>query len=207
MMAIFMTSSTNKLAAIFAKLERIASGKRAFDHIHDSHSTRTSEEFVGLLEEFEIALLADVRSIPRSRSNPQFESGVLAETLSRAQIAYRHLSALGGLRGRTKGAAPSPNTYWQNKSFRNYADYAMTASFRAGLDELVDLAAGRRCAIMCAEAVWWRCHRRIITDYLLIAGVPVSHIMGPGKAGTAALTPAAQVLAPGVLAYSAAASD
>jgi uncharacterized protein (DUF488 family) len=171
------------------------------------HSTRTSEELVGLLKEFEIALLADVRSIPRSRSNPQFESGVLTETLSHAQIAYRHLSALGGLRGRAKGAAPSPNTYWQNRSFRNYADYAMTPPFRAGLDELINLAAGRRCAIMCAEAVWWRCHRRIIADYLLAAGAPVCHIMGPEKADTATLTPAAQLLEPGVLAYPAAASD
>jgi uncharacterized protein (DUF488 family) len=171
------------------------------------HSTRTSDEFVGLLREFEIALLADVRSIPRSRSNPQFESGVLAETLSHAQIAYRHLSALGGLRGRRKDAAPSPNTYWQNKSFRNYADYAMTAPFRAGLDELVNLAAGRSCAIMCAEAVWWRCHRRIIADYLLVAGAPVRHIMGAGKAVTATPTPAAQPLGPGVLVYPAAASE
>jgi uncharacterized protein (DUF488 family) len=94
---------------------------------------------------------------------------------------YRHLPALGGLRRRTEGPMPSPNTLWRVAAFRNYADYAATDAFRTGLDELRALARDNCCAIMCAEAVWWRCHRRIIADYLLADGVPVAHIVGPNK--------------------------
>ena len=165
------------------------------------HSTRTSEEFVDLLEQFEIGLLADVRSIPRSWTNSQFNSDILEKTLGRAGIIYHHLSALGGLRGRSTDKSPSPNTYWRNTSFRNYADYASTNAFRAGLDELLVLASSHRCGIMCAEAVWWRCHRRIIADYLLVAGIRVRHIMGHGKAKPATLTPGAHVLPGGALVY------
>jgi uncharacterized protein (DUF488 family) len=132
--------------------------------------------------------------VPRSRANPQFNADALPESLAAAGIRYRHLAALGGLRHHPKGAPASPNTLWQNAAFRNYADYAMTAPFRAGLDELCTLAEGERCAIMCAEAVWWRCHRRIIADYLLARGVAVHHIMGPGKRDPATLTPGARPL-------------
>lgn len=168
------------------------------------HSTRAIAEFLALLQEVGVDLLIDVRSIPRSRTNPQFNADSLAGTRAEAGIAYRHLPALGGLRHRTKATEPSPNTLWRVAAFRNYADYAGTDVFRTGLDELRALARDHRCAIMCAEAVWWRCHRRIIADYLLAQGVPVMHIMGSGKVDPAKLTPAAHVLTNGTLVYPAA---
>ena len=143
------------------------------------HSTRSIDAFTSLLGEADVELCVDVRSIPRSRMNPQFNTEILPVSLAAVGILYRHLSALGGRRGRRGDDAPSPNGLWRNAAFRNYADYAMTAPFRAGLDELLALAQTRRCAIMCAEAVWWRCHRRIIADYLLAAGVSVAHIIAP----------------------------
>jgi uncharacterized protein (DUF488 family) len=169
------------------------------------HSTRTKDEFIALLREFEVGLIADVRSIPRSHTNPQFNADILPQTLAEAGIGYRHLKALGGRRHRGKNAPPSPNTFWRNDSFRNYADYAATDAFEAGLHELRALARGHRCAIMCAEAVWWRCHRRIIADYLLSDGVRVIHIMGPGNADPAELTPGAKVLPEGAIVYPSAA--
>jgi uncharacterized protein (DUF488 family) len=168
------------------------------------HSTRAIAEFVALLRQVAVDLLVDVRSIPRSRTNPQFNAHALPGTLADAGIAYRHLPALGGLRHRTKGAKPSPNTLWRVAAFRNYADYAATDAFRMGLDELRALACDHCCAIMCAEAVWWRCHRRIIADYLLAQGVPIMHIMGSGKVDPAKLTPGAHVLTNGTLVYPAA---
>ena len=145
-----------------------------------------------------------MRSIPRSRTNPQFNADALPGPLGEAGIRYRHLSALGGLRHRKKGAPTSLNTFWHVAAFRNYADYAATEAFRTGLDELEALSHDNCCAIMCAEAVWWRCHRRIIADYLLAQGVPVTHIMGSGKVDPANLTPGAHVLADGALVYPAA---
>jgi uncharacterized protein (DUF488 family) len=145
------------------------------------HSTRSVAELIALLREAGVTLLVDVRSFPRSRTNPQFNAETLAPALMTEEIMYRHLPALGGLRGRRAEAGPSPNTLWQVDTFRNYADYALTDAFRAGLAELQTLARERATAIMCAEAVWWRCHRRIIADYLLMRGIPVMHIMGPGK--------------------------
>ena len=168
------------------------------------HSTRTLSEFMDLLREAKIELLVDIRSVPRSRTNPQFNVDALPEALATAGIGYVHLSALGGLRHRRKAAMPSPNTLWQNASFRNYADYAGTEAFRVGVEELKALARDKRCAIMCAEAVWWRCHRRIIADYLLTHGIPVAHIMGSGKFVPAKLTPGARVLPDGALVYPAA---
>jgi uncharacterized protein (DUF488 family) len=165
------------------------------------HSTRSVPELVGLLRQVSIDLLVDVRSVPRSRTNPQFNADALPAPLAAAGIGYRHLPALGGLRGRRKQAPPSPNTMWLSDAFRNYADYAATEQFRSGLDELIGLAGGRYCAIMCAEAVWWRCHRRIIADYLLIRGLAVVHIMGPGKTAAATLTPGARPLADGTILY------
>jgi uncharacterized protein (DUF488 family) len=168
------------------------------------HSTRTISEFVALLQEVGIDLLIDVRSVPRSRTNPQYNVDTLPHSLAGAAIAYRHLPALGGLRHRTKGATPSANMLWRVASFRNYADYAATDAFRRGLDELEALTKAHRCAVMCAEAVWWRCHRRIIADYLLADGISVRHIMGRDKIEPATLTLGAQQQKDGTLAYPAA---
>ena len=168
------------------------------------HSTRTIAEFVILLRQVSVNMLVDIRSIPRSLTNPQFNFDVLPAELGGTGIAYRHLSALGGLRHHKKAARPSPNTFWRVAAFRNYADYAATGAFRAGLDELVGLARYNCCAIMCAEAVWWRCHRRIVADYLLAEGVPVKHIMGLNKVDAAVPTPGARLQQDGTLLYPAA---
>ena len=164
------------------------------------HSTRSVDELAALLREAGCGLLVDVRTIPRSRTNPQFNADTLPANLRGFDIDYRHIAALGGLRGRRKDA-PSPNGYWQNSSFRNYADYAGTQAFRDGVAELRPLGGSRRCAIRCAEAVWWRCHRRIIADYLIAGGERVWHIMGPGKIEAAALNPAAVRQDDGTLVY------
>lgn len=169
------------------------------------HSTRSAAELIALLGEGPADLIADVRAFPRSRTNPQFNGPVLQETLAAAGIAYRFLPALGGRRhGREES---SPNTLWRNASFRAYADYAGTGEFRAGLAELRALAGEHRCAVMCAEAVWWRCHRRIIADYLLTAGFEVVHILGPGKLTPATLTPGARHAGDGGLIYPAESPD
>ena len=168
------------------------------------HSTRTVADLVALLQQVDVNMLVDVRSFPRSRTMPQFNIDRLPDALSIEGIGYCHLRALGGRRHHSKGAPPSKNTYWRVAAFRNYADYAETDAFRSGLDELLSLADTHRCAIMCAEAVWWRCHRRIIADYLLAGGVPVEHIMGPDKVTPATFTPGAHVMADGRLRYLAA---
>jgi uncharacterized protein (DUF488 family) len=165
------------------------------------HSTHPIDEFIGLLRQAGIERVVDVRSIPRSGTNPQFNSDALSESLAAAGIGYSHLGALGGRRGRQRGAAPSPNQLWQNQAFRNYADYAMSETFRAGMEQLKSLAARERCAVMCAETLWWRCHRRIISDYLLADGVAVAHIMGAGKVEPATLTPGARPSADGEVLY------
>ena len=165
------------------------------------HSTRSADDLIALLREAGVDLLVDVRTVPRSRFNPQFNTGALPPILGAVGIAYRHLAALGGLRHRPKGAPPSPNAAWRSEAFRNYADYALTLPFRTGLKELLSLAEDHVCAIMCAEAVWWRCHRRIVTDYLLTDGVAVQHIMEPGKIDTASLTPGATPQPDGTILY------
>jgi uncharacterized protein (DUF488 family) len=165
------------------------------------HSTRTIAEFVELLRESRIDLVVDVRTMTRSRRNPQFNEPDLAEALAPWQIGYEHMAELGGLRGKQRAVEPSPNAYWQVKSFRNYADYALTGPFAAGLARLRERGGQHRCAIMCAEAVWWRCHRRIITDYLLAAGDEVKHILGPSHVDEASLTPGAVVRRDGTVIY------
>jgi uncharacterized protein (DUF488 family) len=165
------------------------------------HSTRSVDEFVGLLTEAGADAIADVRTVPRSRTNPQFNFDAFPPALAARAIAYRHFAALGGLRSRARGAAASPNPFWKNASFRNYADYAMTPEFRDGLAELRALGDRRTCAIMCAEAVWWRCHRRIIADYLLAEGQPVRHILGPGHIDPATMTRGALVQEDGTILY------
>jgi uncharacterized protein (DUF488 family) len=165
------------------------------------HSTWTLAEFVPLLRQVDVTLLVDVRSFPRSRTMPQFNGDTLPHSLAADGIGYRHLRALGGRRQHRKGAPASVNAYWRVAAFRNYADYAEAGEFGAGLDELLALAHTQRCAIMCAEAVWWRCHRRIITDYLLADRRRVEHIMGPRQVVEATLTPGARVMGDGTLRY------
>jgi uncharacterized protein (DUF488 family) len=162
------------------------------------HSTRTIEDFVALLRAGEVATVVDIRSVPRSRTNPQFNPDSLAEALAPFQIAHARIAALGGLRKRSPEVQPEANGFWSNRSFHNYADYALSAEFRAGLAELEALAGERRCAIMCAEAVWWRCHRRIVADYLLSEGLEVFHLMGEGRVEPAKMTPGAVAAADGL---------
>ena len=145
------------------------------------HSTRPMSEFVDLLKSAQIGVVADVRSVPRSRTNPQYNCDALSQTLGQFAIGYEHIPPLGGLRARAQNVSPSLNAFWENQSFHNYADYALSQSFRCGLARLRALGDEQRCAVMCAEAVWWRCHRRIIADYLLAAGESVFHILGADR--------------------------
>jgi len=165
------------------------------------HSTRPLADLVALLREAEATLVVDVRTVPRSRTNPQYNRETLPEQLSASGIAYEHVAALGGLRGKKPDVPRSLNGFWENDSFHNYADYAMSEDFSRGLARLRELGAAQRCAIMCAETVWWRCHRRIIADYLLAAGETVLHIMAPGHIEPARLTEGAQPGPSGHLVY------
>ena len=165
------------------------------------HSTRSLGEFLELLSEARIERITDVRKIPRSRTHPQFNQDTLPEALKAHHISYEHLPTLGGRRGKSATSSADVNAFWTNQSFRNYADYALTQSFHDGLEHLLDEGRKQRCAIMCAEAVWWRCHRRIIADYLIASGNAVLHIMGPGRVETARLTPGAVIQPDGTLIY------
>jgi uncharacterized protein (DUF488 family) len=165
------------------------------------HSTHPIGVLIDLLRGAAIEMLIDVRSVPRSRRNPQFNIEALPGSLAEAGIGYRHVKALGGLRHRPKNAPPSPNGLWQNEAFRNFADHAGTPEFRAGVEELLGLAEVHPTAIMCAEALWWRCHRRIIADQLLAARRRVAHILASGKIEAATITPGARVRADGSLTY------
>jgi uncharacterized protein (DUF488 family) len=157
------------------------------------HSTRPVSELIELLHAHAVTRLVDIRSIPRSRTNPQFNLDVLPATLRAARISYVHLTALGGRRGKIKRIQPTVNAAWERDAFHNYADYARTAAFRTGLAELIEMARAETCAIMCAEAVWWRCHRRIVADHLLARRVPVVHLFTATKAEPAVMTPFAVV--------------
>jgi uncharacterized protein (DUF488 family) len=154
------------------------------------HSTRSAEEFVALLKAHRIELLVDVRTVPRSRHNPQFNRDTLPETLRRAGIEYLHLAELGGLR---KASEDSINTGWRNLSFRGFADYMQTPEFENGLTRLMDLAKTRHAAVMCAEAVPWRCHRSLIGDALLARGAEVLELSGMTRAQPHRMTPFARV--------------
>ena len=165
------------------------------------HSTRTIEQLVDLLRVGEVRTLVDVRTIPRSRHNPQYNEDVLGESLGGYQIGYTRIAELGGRRSRVPGVPPDVNGWWDNQSFHNYADYALTSpDFRRGLDQLIALGSEQRVAIMCAESVWWRCHRRIVADYLLAGGELVFHLMGEDRVEPARLSEAAQAKGEG-LAY------
>jgi uncharacterized protein (DUF488 family) len=171
------------------------------------HSTVPLDTFIALLRQYAIGLLVDIRTVPRSRTNPQYNLDTLPGALAGAGIRHIHLAALGGLRARRKDLPPgeSPNGAWRNASFRNYADYALTPAFQAGLDELIALAA-EPLVIMCAEAVWWRCHRRIVADYLLLRGAPVLDLMPPAPPAPHELTPFARPQPDGSILYLAAAA-
>ena len=164
------------------------------------HSTRTIDELTAILADAGVTRVVDVRAIPRSKRHPQFGNDQLARSLAEAGIDYRHLPALGGRRGARKGIT-SRNTLWRVEAFRNYADYAETPPFASALDELERLARERPTAFICAEAVWWRCHRRLITDYLLVRGWDVVHLLGRGQQQWASLTPGAVVQSDGTIEY------
>jgi uncharacterized protein (DUF488 family) len=157
------------------------------------HSTRPIEEFVALLRAAGVKLVVDVRTVPRSRTNPQFNRDVLPGLLGPFGIGYEHLPELGGLRRLRRDIAPETNAFWENASFHNYADYALGEEFHSGLRHLRELGKNARLSVMCAESLWWRCHRRIIADYLIMAGEDVFHILGEGHVEQARLTPAARL--------------
>jgi uncharacterized protein (DUF488 family) len=154
------------------------------------HSTHPIEEFVGILQAHGIRQLVDVRTMPRSRRVPQFNKENLAASLQMAGILYRHIPGLGGLRHPQRD---STNTGWRNASFRGYADYMQTPEFQENLEKLIDLAAQSPTAIMCAEAVPWRCHRSLIADALMARGISVKEILSANKSRPHTLTPFAQV--------------
>jgi uncharacterized protein (DUF488 family) len=149
------------------------------------HSTRPIEEFISLLKSHSVTQLADVRTIPKSRHNPQYGQDELKKSLAEANIEYVYLQKLGGLRPAVKD---SINDAWRNKSFRNYADYMQTDEFRQGLDELIAISKDKTTAIMCAEAVPWRCHRSLVSDALLVRNVPVCEIISGTSAREHSLT-------------------
>ena len=162
------------------------------------HSTRSLDELVGVLEAHGVRAIADVRTVPKSRRYPHFAREALAETLPERGIGYEHLPGLGGFR---RPRDDSPNRGWRNQSFRGYADYALTPGFADALAELRALAAGTPTAMMCAEAVWWRCHRRIVADHLVAGGDEVLHIASEGRAEPHRLSPFAAITLEGELTY------
>lgn len=176
----------------------------AFPFFTIGHSNRSLEAFAALLRGAGVDRVVDIRTVPRSRSNPQFNRDTLPEALLAFGVAYEHVAALGGLRGKTRGLPPDVNGFWTNESFHNYADYALSAEFGAGLAHLLEQGRRQRCAIMCSEAVWWRCHRRIVTDYLIAEGATVLHIMGQDRLEKARLSEAAVVRPDGTIIYPAA---
>jgi uncharacterized protein (DUF488 family) len=163
------------------------------------HSTRVWDVFTGMLREAGIEALADVRRYPGSRRNPQFSAEAMAATLPEADIAFVPMPALGGRRAPRKD---SPNTAWRNVHFRGYADYMDTGDYRAARERLAELAAARRTAVMCAEAMWWQCHRSLIADDFKAAGWTVLHLMQPGRTEEHPYTGAARIV-DGRLDYSA----
>ncbi len=164
------------------------------------HSTRTFDDFAGLLEAHGVRQLADIRTIPRSRRHPQFERDALAVGLQARNIAYRHMPGLGGLRHPRRD---SPNSGWRNESFRGYADYMATPAFDKALGELLVMAENLPTCVMCAEAVWWRCHRSLVADALVSRGIEVLHITSSGPPSSHKLNQMAHI-ENGVITYRAA---
>jgi uncharacterized protein (DUF488 family) len=164
------------------------------------HSTHTLDRFTTLLEAHEIAQVADIRTVPKSRRHPHFHTDALARSLPERGVAYVHLPRLGGWR---RSDAKSPNDAWRNVSFRGYADYALGREFADGLAQFRQLSGARRTAMMCSEALWWRCHRRLIADHLVVTGDTVCHVSSDGRAIAHQLTPFATVGSNGQITYSA----
>ena len=164
------------------------------------HSTRPLEVFTTLLRDAGVTRVVDVRAFPMSRRHPQFNKDALTVTLPAAGLDYRHMPALGGRRHRQKGG-PSRNGLWKVEAFRNYADYAETPVFASAIAELEGLAREQSTAYMCAEAVWWQCHRRLITDYMLARGWTVVHILAAGQQQRASMTAGALVHGDGTIEY------
>lgn len=163
------------------------------------HSNRSTEEFIRILRSADIQLLADVRRFPNSRSNPQFNQEALRSSLAGANIGYEPFPELGG---RRRVQPDSPNDAWRNASFRGYADYMRTAEFKQGLSRLLRAAESQRVAIMCSEAVWWRCHRALIADQLKVMGHTVIHLLSATKQQEHPYSSAASVV-DGELSYAA----
>jgi uncharacterized protein (DUF488 family) len=165
------------------------------------HSSHTLDAFVALLAAHHIAMVVDIRTVPKSRRHPHFHTDALAQSLPARGVGYVHLQRLGGWR---RAASDSPNGAWRNRSFRGYADYAMGDAFAEGLAQLRELAADQPTAMMCSEALWWRCHRRLVADRLIVAGKIVCHIGSDGRVSAHRLTPFAAVGADGQVVYPAA---
>lgn len=190
-----------------SKTKRVSGSPSAYPFFTIGHSTRPLDTFVGLLKEAGVRRVIDVRTIARSRTNPQYNSESLPGPLSEFGIGYEHIAALGGLRGHQRDVPESVNGFWENRSFHNYADYAMGQAYHAGFNRLRELGHREHCAVMCAETLWWRCHRRIIADYLVAAGEKVFHILGPGQIKPAEMTPTARPGSHGSLVYPADAAN
>lgn len=164
------------------------------------HSTRGLDAFVSLLRVAGVERVVDIRTVPRSRTNPQYNADTFPAVLKGYGIDWDRIAKLGGLRGRTPGVSPELNGWWQNSSFHRYADYAMGDDFQDGLQQLINLGREMPTAMMCAEAVWWRCHRRIVADHLLARGETVFHLLGEDRVEAASLS-AGAVISDGRVTY------
>ena len=176
-----------------------SSVKRPFFTI--GHSNRSFRAFVDLIRDAGVEVIADIRTVPGSRAYPQFNADALARKLVQANLRYEHIPALGGLRKKSREIPADVNGFWENRSFHNYADYALSAEFKSGLARLREIGHESTCAVMCAEAVWWRCHRRIVADYLIAAGEVVLHIVGRNHIERAELTRGAEAHGAGTIQY------
>ena len=152
------------------------------------HSNRDADTVIAMLEAAGVGMLADVRAFPRSRSNPVFNVDTFPDLLDEHDIAYRHFDDLGGRRERQEDVNPALNGYWRVQSFHNYADHALSGEFQSAIEEIASLAEDRRVALMCSEAVWWRCHRRIIADHLMARDHEIIHLMAPDRQEEAEMT-------------------
>lgn len=155
------------------------------------HSNHTLDRFLALLAQHEVEALVDIRRFPGSRKHPHFSRDSLAAALQKSGVEYHWLEALGGRRQKLRDE--SPNLGLENKGFRNYADYMLSEEFREGVGKLLEVARQNRTAIMCAEGLFWQCHRRLVSDYLMANGVTVQHIMPAGELRPHTLTPCAQI--------------